>query len=70
LTQAEADDLSSVDSKKLRQAFARSTNELMSSYQIPLRRAKQEDNEKFEASQDAQAEDEAREAAAKERRLA
>lgn len=42
----------------------------MSSYQIPLRRAKQEDNEKFEASQDAQAEDEAREAVAKERRLA
>lgn len=47
LTDAEADDFKSLDAVKGRQALARVTNELLAGYQMPLRRAKLEDEEKF-----------------------
>jgi hypothetical protein len=51
---------------KQRQALARVTNELLAGYQMPLRRAKLEEEEKFQTSLD-NMEDEKRKEALKQR---
>ena len=47
LTEAEADDLTKVDPLKVRQVLARTTNEILASITVPLRRLKAEEVEKF-----------------------
>jgi hypothetical protein len=48
LTDAESDALGDIDEVKLRQVLARTTNELLAGYSVPLRRAKLEEEEKFQ----------------------
>ena len=64
LTQAEADDFKNLDVVKQRQALARVTNELLAGYQMPLRRAKLEDEEKFQATLETMEEEKRKEASA------
>ena len=56
LTEAEAGDLSKVDPVKVRQVLARTTNEILASITVPLRRLKAEEvekiREKIEKSED------------------
>ena len=47
LTEAEADDLASVDPTKVRQVLARTTNEILASMTVPLRRQKLEEQNAF-----------------------
>ena len=47
LTEEEANDLSIVDQTKVRQVLARTTNEILASITVPLRRLKVEENERF-----------------------
>jgi hypothetical protein len=62
LTDAEADDFKNLDVVKQRQALARVTNELLAGYQMPLRRAKLEEEEKFQTSLDAMEDEKRKEA--------
>ena len=52
LTEAEANDIKTIDEIKLRQVLARCTNEILASITVPLRREKHGDNEKFEETLD------------------
>ena len=58
MTEEEATNLSSLDEIKLRQVLARSTNEILASITVPLRRLKRDaDDEfhtKYEALEDAE----------------
>ena len=47
LTEAEADDLQNVDAIKVRQVLARTTNEILASITVPLRRIKLEEQNQF-----------------------
>ena len=48
VTEAEANDLKTIDEIKLRQVLARCTNEILAGITVPLRREKQGEKEKFE----------------------
>ena len=47
MTEEEAENLSAVDATKVRQVLARTTNEILASITVPLRRIKVDEQEKF-----------------------
>ena len=52
MTEEEAENLSAVDPTKVRQVLARTTNEILASITVPLRRIKADEQEKFKEKLD------------------